>query len=98
MKNAPAEISPLLIGAALLGAGIALRQVQPSVLSLPDRPDQLHTGRGLQRAARKTRDGIASVLPSNLTGSIGRSLAIMGAGLVMVRLLDMAVDDSDQLF
>lgn len=98
MNDTPAHISPILIGAALLGAGIALRQVQPKALSLPERPDRAYTDRGLQRVARKSRDAVATFLPSNMTGSIGRSLAIMGAGLVMVRLLDMAVDDTDQLF
>ena len=98
MKTGPAEISPFLIGAALIGAGYALRQVQPSIFSLPDKPDQLHRDSGAQRVARITRDGIAKVLPSNLTGSVGRTLLMMGAGLVLIRLLDMAADEGEQLF
>ncbi|MBJ3763919.1 hypothetical protein ILP92_14295 [Maribius pontilimi] len=87
-----------MLGAALLGTGLLLRQWHPKALSLPERPDRPHRDRGMRRAARKTRDGIARVLPSNMTGSLGRTLAIMGAGLVMVRLLDMAVDEQEHLF
>ena len=92
MKTFPAELSPLLIGAARMGAGLVLRQVQPDALNLPERPDRMHTDRGLQRAARKTHDGIARFLPGSLTGRIGRSLTNLGAGLVIVRLLDMSAD------
>ncbi|SEN42884.1 hypothetical protein [Palleronia pelagia] len=97
-RNAPAELSPIIVGAALLGTGMLLRRWQPSALSLPERPDTLHRDSGARRAARKTRDGIARVLPSNLTGSLGRTLIIAGAGLVLVRLLDFAVDDGEALF
>ncbi|WOI56899.1 hypothetical protein [Palleronia sp. LCG004] len=98
MKNPPSELSPILLGTALLGAGLLLRQWEPGALSLPSKPDVVHRDRGLKRAARRTRDGIARFLPSNMTGSLGRSLAIMGAGLVLVRLLDMAVEDDETLF
>ncbi|WP_037227929.1 hypothetical protein [Roseobacter sp. GAI101] len=97
MDNSP-RTSPLLAGLALVGAGLALRQIQPSVLALPE-PDGLdRNDSGVRRAARKSRDGLASVLPSNLTGSIGRSLMIMGLGLVTIRALDALVDDKDALY
>ena len=54
--------------------------------------------RGLRRAARKSRNGLAMILPSNLTGSIGRSLMIMGAGLLTLRLLDLLADQDEQLY
>lgn len=73
MRIAP-ETSPMLIGAALIGAGLLLRRVEPDALSLPDKPDVAHRDSGARRAARITRDGIAKVLPSNLTGSVGRTL------------------------
>ena len=90
--------SPLLLGAALIGAGLILRRVEPSALSLPDKPDRKHQDSGRERAARITRDGIAKVLPSNLTGSVGRTLLMMGGGLVLIRLLDMAVEEGEELF
>lgn len=92
------QTSPLLIGAVLIAGGLLLRNWNPSALSLPDKADGPHRDSGRQKAARRTRDGIARILPGNMTGSIGRSLLIMGAGLVLVRLLDMAVDDDEALF
>ncbi len=91
--------SPLLAGLALLGAGLLIRRWQPKLLDLPDTPsDTHHKDRGVRRAARKSRDGLASILPGNMTGSIGRSLIIMGAGLLLVRALDELVEDEDALF
>ena len=97
MDKSP-RTSPLLAGLALVGAGLVLRQVQPSVLSLPS-PENAHSNdRGVRRAARKSRDGLAGVLPRNLTGSIARSLMIMGLGLITIRALDALVDDEDALY
>lgn len=91
--------SPLLSGLALLGAGLLVRRWQPELLSLPDNDDDAQdSDRGIRRAARKSRDGLAGALPGNLTGSIGRSLVIMGAGLILVRALDELVEDEDRLF
>ena len=97
MRNSP-ENSPLLTGIALLGAGLMLRRWQPSALRLPEKPQEEARDRGVRRAARKSRDGIAKVLPGNLTGSIGRSLVVMGAGLILVRALDELVEDEHALF
>ena len=98
MTRPVTDAAPLILGAALIGGGLLLRQWQPKALALPDRPAVTHRDRGARRVARLTRDGIARVLPGNLTGSIGRTLLIMGAGLVLVRLLDAAVEDGEELF
>lgn len=98
MREPSPQSSPLIIGAALLGAGLILRNWQPSALSLPEPPEIPHSDSGLQKGARRTRDILARFLPGNMTGSIGRTLLIMGAGLVLIRLLDMAVDESEALF
>lgn len=92
------DAAPFIVGAALVTAGLVLRRWQPRALSLPDRPDRVHTDRGWRRTARHARNGVARILPGNLTGSIGRTLLIMGAGLVLVRLLDMGVEDGEELF
>ncbi|WP_372988547.1 hypothetical protein [Sulfitobacter sp.] len=97
MDNSP-RTSPLLAGLALVGAGLVLRQIQPSVLSLPEPDKADRNDHGVRRAARKSRDGLAGLLPKNLTGSIGRSLMIMGLGLVTIRALDAIVDDKDALY
>ena len=91
--------SPLLAGLALLGAGLLVRQWQPRLLDMPEQADTARdNGTRVQNAARKSRDGVARVLPGNMTGSIGRSLIVMGVGLIAVRTLDLLVDDDDALF
>ncbi|APE44342.1 hypothetical protein BOO69_13720 [Sulfitobacter alexandrii] len=91
--------SPLVSGLALLGAGLLIRRWQPDLLTLPDDDDDSRGhDHGIRRAARKSRDGLAGALPGNLTGSIARSLMIMGAGLILVRALDELVEDEDRLF
>lgn len=97
MERSP-RTSPLVAGIALVGAGLMLRLVKPAMLSLPEPDGKKRHDRGIPRAARKSRDGVAALMPSNLTGSIGRSLIIMGLGLVAVRALDSLVDDEDAIF
>jgi len=97
MDQSP-KSSPVLTGIALLGAGILIRQWQPDALRLPEPANHHRRDRGLRRAARKSRNGLAMILPSNLTGSIGRSLMIMGAGLLTLRLLDLLADQDEQLY
>ncbi|WP_226779354.1 hypothetical protein [Oceaniglobus trochenteri] len=92
------KMNPLLWGLAMLGIGLALRQWRPAALTLPDRPRTEGRDKGLARAARHTRDGVATVLPGNLTGSIGRSLILAGAGMIALRALDLLVEDDDALF
>ena len=97
MDQSP-KSSPVLTGIALLGAGLLIRQWQPDALRLPEPENKKRLDRGLPRAARKSRDGLAMILPSNLTGSIGRSLMVMGAGLLTLRALDFLADDNERLY
>ena len=90
--------SPVLTGIVLLGEGLLFRRWQPHALHLPEPEIRDRRDRGLKRAARKSRDGLAGLLPSNLTGSIARSLMIMGAGLLTLRALDLLADDDEQLY
>jgi hypothetical protein len=90
--------SPIITGLALLGAGLLVRRWQPPTLAIPDEEGAEASDRGFRRLARQSRDGVARVMPSNLTGSIGRSLIIMGAGLLLVRALDEMVEDEHALF
>lgn len=78
----------LAIGAALLIAKPRLGQVPQSRLSadLPTRPRW-------RRALRKGRDGADTFAPSNVTDSIGRSLLIGGAALLITRVLDEVSGD-----
>ena len=96
MDHSP-KSSPVLTGIALLGAGILIRHWQPGALRLPEPVNHRRHDRGMRRAARTSRDGLAMILPSNLTGPIGRSLMIRGAGLRTLRVLDLLVDQDEQL-
>ncbi|WP_108484973.1 hypothetical protein [Oceaniglobus ichthyenteri] len=97
MKPEPKN-NPLLSGLAMLGFGLLLRRWQPAVLTMPNRSRPNGRDTGLTRAVRHTRNGVATVLPGNLTGSIGRSLILAGAGLIAIRALDLLVEDDDSLF
>ncbi|TMM51594.1 hypothetical protein [Sulfitobacter sabulilitoris] len=91
--------SPILAGLALLGTGLVLRRWQPRLLDMPERAEGASdAGTPAQRVARKGRDGVATVLPDNMTGAIGRSLIVMGAGLLALRALDLLVDEDDTIF
>lgn len=94
-----APSSPIIAGVALLGVGLILRNWQPSALELPEpERDRPHRDRGARRAARKTRDGVARLMPHNLTRSVARSLLVVGAALIMVRALDELVEEEETLF
>ncbi len=87
--------TPILLGLALVGIGIATRRVEPEMLRLPEPAERprLRDIRGGRDAARAARDGIAGFIPRNLTRSLGRSLMLMGGALIVVRALDELVDD-----
>ncbi|ETX29960.1 hypothetical protein [Roseivivax isoporae] len=89
------DYAPFLIGLAMVGVGLAARQVEPEALRLP-KPGakaRLRDVRSGRDAARAARDGLAGLLPSNLTRSVGRTMILMGAALIAVRALDELVDD-----
>ena len=89
-----ADYTPFLIGLGLIGLGLAARRVEPEMLNLPEpaeRPDfrKVRSGRD---AARATRDGLAGLLPRNITKSLGRTMILMGGALLVIRALDEIVD------
>lgn len=84
------RMMPLLIGAGLIGAGLALRGREPSFLSLPE-PAALEDNEdagALTRAAMVVRDRVDDFAPNNLMSTIARSLLISGASMIVVRMLD----------
>ncbi len=86
---------PILLGLAMVGIGFAARRVEPELLSLPEPSGRVRIRdiRGGRDAARAARDGIAGLIPRNLTASLGRTLMLMGGALIVVRALDELVDD-----
>ncbi|MCE0505550.1 MULTISPECIES: hypothetical protein [unclassified Roseivivax] len=93
-RSAP-SYTPFLLGLALVGCGLALRRSDPAPLRLPEPggAPEARKARSGRDAARVARDGIARFIPSNLTGSLGRTLILMGGATIAVRALDELVDD-----
>ena len=96
----PGKNTPLIAAAALVGTGVLLRQWQPTALDMPEpKRKVLHRDKGISRKIRKTRDKVAKfALPSNMLTSLGNSLLAIGGGLILLRLVDEVVDDSERLF
>ena len=90
-----ADLMPVVAGLGMLGLGLFLRQTAPSALRLPEpgRRKRLRDVRSGRDAAHVARDGIARFIPDNLTGSLGRTLILMGTATIAVRILDELVDD-----
>ncbi|MBU2961720.1 hypothetical protein KO516_13030 [Citreicella sp. C3M06] len=87
------RLAPLAYAGGLLAIGAALLVAKPRIGNVPasmlskDAPK----GSRWRRAAQVGRDGASTFAPTNVTDSIGRSLMIGGAALVIARLLDEAV-------
>ncbi|WP_425052984.1 hypothetical protein [Psychromarinibacter sp. S121] len=89
-EPATKRLLPLAIGAGLLAAGAFLWRTKPQALNIPDPMpmDDSKQSNALQRAVRKSRDGVSLVAPDNLGVSVGRSMVIAGTALMVTRLLD----------
>ncbi|WP_172299311.1 hypothetical protein [Pseudoruegeria sp. HB172150] len=84
------RIVPVAIAAGLLTAGALLWRARPSALEIPDPAplEDLKDPGFMQRAARKSRDGVSKIAPGNLGVTIGRSMVIAGGAILITRLLD----------
>ncbi|KAA9005316.1 hypothetical protein F3S47_18200 [Histidinibacterium aquaticum] len=85
-----------MVGLAMVGVGLAVRQLKPETLRLPEpggKSPRLRDVRDVKGAAHKARDALAGFIPDNLFGSLGRTLMIMGGAMIAVRALDELVDD-----
>ncbi|MFD1341021.1 hypothetical protein [Litorisediminicola beolgyonensis] len=95
-----ADYTPVLAGLLMVGAGLLLRRTAPGALRLPEPGTyrKIRDVRSGRDAAHVARDGIARLIPNNLTGSLGRTLVLMGTATIAVRLLDAFVDDDSALY
>ncbi len=100
LSSAPMREAPLIAGVALLVCGAVLMRLGPDLLEMPaprkareSAVARFRRGDRLGAAAQQARDGLVEVLPSNLLGGIGRALAFAGAGVLVVRLLDLLAGD-----
>ncbi|MCO6383630.1 MAG: hypothetical protein JXQ91_17120 [Vannielia sp.] len=84
------RLLPVAVACGLVAAGALLWRAKPRALEIPD-PTPLagNPSRSLfKRMARRSRDGVHKVAPSNISVSLGRSLVIAGGALLVTRLLD----------
>ncbi len=81
---------PVAVGLGLLAVGTLMWRYPPSALALPDPEpiEDVDEDSRWRRAVQKSRDGVAHIAPSNLGVSLGRSMVIGGAALLITRLLD----------
>jgi hypothetical protein len=100
LPGAPMREAPLIAGVVLLVAGAVLMRLGPDLLEMPQRREaresalaRFRRGDRLGAAAQRARDGLVDLLPGNLLGGIGRALVFAGAGVLVVRLLDLLAGD-----
>ncbi len=86
------RLAPFAYAGGMLAAGAALLLAKPRLGHVPEprRMGDLPRKRRWRRAAQTGRDNVQAFAPSNVTDSIGRSLIIGGAALMLTRLLDEA--------
>lgn len=96
----PMREAPLVAGVALLVCGALLMRLGPDLLEMPQRRKaresalaRFRRGDRVGAAAQQARDRLVDILPSNLLGGIGRALVFAGAGVLVVRLLDLLAGD-----
>ncbi|WP_102107714.1 hypothetical protein [Oceaniglobus roseus] len=89
------RVSPALVSLGLIGLGALLWRSKPSLMDMPD-PVPLGDHADdtlLRRAARRSRDGVSRIAPGNLGVSLGRSMVVAGAAMLLTRLLDEIASD-----
>ena len=89
-QDATERLAPIAFAAGVVVAGAAIWRAQPSAFDMPEATpigDDDAPGR-VARFARGSRDRLARIAPDNLAVSIGRSLVISGAALLIVRLFE----------
>lgn len=84
------RLAPILYAGGMLAGGALLLLTKPRVGEVPDPRQSGEAPRRSRRrrAAQVGRDGAQALAPSNVTDSIGRSLLIGGAALLVARALD----------
>lgn len=92
----PIREAPVLAGVALVVCGALLMRLGPDLLAMPAprraRQSALvrfRHGDRLGAVAQQVRQALVKILPANVLGGLGRGLVFAGAGILVVRLLDL---------
>jgi hypothetical protein len=97
----PIREAPVIAGVALVICGALLMRLGPDLLAMPAprkaRQSALVRFRGGDRlgaVAQQVRQALVEILPANVLGGLGRGLVFAGAGILVVRLLNLLDDES----
>ncbi|MBV7410924.1 hypothetical protein [Maritimibacter sp. DP1N21-5] len=91
-RRASPRLAPLFYGSGMLAVGAWLLVSKPRFGEVPaprqSDDDGVSGTSRVSRVAKVGRDGVEAFAPTNVTDSIGRSLLLGGAALILTRLLD----------
>ena len=89
-KTYIAALAPYAAAIGLATAGAALMRWRPGALDMPEpkATPRLPDFRDGRDVVRQIRESAATLSPRNLTDTLGRSLVVSGALLLIVRIID----------
>lgn len=92
------RLTPFLYAGGMLAIGAVMLIAKPRLGHVPNpsRSGDLPRVSRWRRAAQVSRDNVHSLAPANVTDSIGRSLLLGGAALLLTRLFDEMSGDDGQ--
>ena len=96
----PPEAKPVIAGLLIFGAGVLMRNYQPSFMNLPQPMqeqasaiDRFRAGNRAQGIAVGIRDSLLMMLPHNFMDWLGRGLITFGGAMAAAKLIDLIIDD-----
>jgi hypothetical protein len=100
IREAPIREAPIIAGVALVVCGALLMRLGPDLLAMPaprtarqSALARFRRGDRLGGVAQQIRGALVEILPANVLGGLGRGLVFAGAGILVVRLLDLLAGD-----
>ena len=100
----PPEAKPVIAGLLIFGAGVLIRNYQPTFLNLPQPVqervsalERFRAGNRAQGIAIGLRDSLLMLLPRNFMDWLGRGLITFGGAMAAAKLIDLMIDDDVDL-
>ncbi|WP_226941748.1 hypothetical protein [Pseudooceanicola spongiae] len=92
------RLAPVLYAGGMLAIGAVMLIAKPRLGHVPNpsRSGDLPRASRWRRAAQVSRDNVQAFAPANVTDSLGRSLLIGGAALLLTRLFDEVSGEDGQ--